>query len=204
MNNQERKKDHIRITSKAGRLLEVLNLPGLFLTSNPLNLNPKIPFSQKRGQIATEVHNFSRGRFSLAADQILPSTTEKFYRHQKLKVLHSDCNHYSWSSIAAIEKSGDRCCVHCYEPTDFSQIGNKREIQDYVLIRSQRLAYFHHVNEIWEIDDVYSFQCISCATPFEAPFSWFLRDSGPKSNQTNGCPSCEAKMKEFMDRNGQI
>lgn len=181
--------------STAKRLLERLNSPFLFLASDLENpKNPHTPVSVLSRQNAQEIEGFSGGRLAFSDDSASKFEDQGLQRFRKRRIYDHQCGKYFWMTAAKIKAVGpDRACPHCNEPQSLDEIGGKTEIQQFVLQRSQQMAFFGNRNHIGDITDVYDFHCIRCkGMPYEAPFIWFLRDSPG----TNACPCCAQRLKE--------
>lgn len=184
--------------STAKRLLERLNSPFLFLASDLENLKkPHTPVSVLSKQIAKEVERFSGGRLALSTDPAPRVESLGLLRFSKLRIYDHRCGNNFRMTVAKMKAVGpDKACPHCNEPRSLDEIGSKAEIQQFVLQRSQNMAFFGNRNRIGDIADVYDFHCIRCkGMPYEAPFNWFLRDSPG----TNACPCCAQRLKNQND-----
>lgn len=176
----------------ATRLLERFRSPLLYIASqlpSTQSSHPQISDSLRaRRQIAAEVEFLSGGRFALARDQTLGELT----RYTRIKILHHQCQQYSWLSVAQVESlGGDKtCCCYCAEPLSLDHIG-KESIKRFVELRSYGQVEFCDSNRLEDADitDIFLFRCINpCrGLEYDAPFFRFL------DTPWSGCPCCQAK-----------
>jgi hypothetical protein len=181
---------------KAKRLLEELNSPLLLLASQlPERSYPHRSDSLSLSSLAAEIEKISRSRFSLARDQKL--INNELSRYTRLQLIHHECQHYSWLSIAQLETlgGGKECCCYCSDsPLSLQHIGYElTSIQRYVELISYGQTRFSQLNTIdyADLSDIFIFQCLSSSCKkleYDAPFSWFLE------TPWRGCPSCKAKI----------
>ncbi len=201
-NNMNSNHNQVTFThQKARRLLERLKSPFLHIASQLPSTTHTPHFHQHVSpdvrQLAAKVETLSGSRFILTRDQSID--VKNLNKFALLKVYDIACGHSSWLSLAQMEADSsrlDRWCCYCGEPRSFRHIGDD-SVHRFVELRSGGRTFFSRRNETdgRDLTDIFLFNCLVCkGGHYDAPFTWFLRDSKPGSSETCGCPCCEAKL----------